>query len=76
MNDLFVLILTVCLGSYCESNIDEHNVTLDDCTQTLMVEVGNNKLTTQLYYEMVPKYPLTPLESVTTRLECIAVDVE
>lgn len=74
--DLFSLIITVCLGNYCESNIDEHNVTLDDCNQALIVEVGSNKLTTELYYQMIANRPLTSLESVTTRIECIGVDTE
>lgn len=76
MNDLFSLIITVCLGAQCDSSIDEHNVTLDDCNNALMLEASNNKLTTELYYQMIETNPKTSLEAVTTKLECIGVDVE
>lgn len=76
MNDLFSLIITVCLGTKCDSSIDEHNVTLDDCNTALLLEASNNKLTTQLYYELIENNPKASTMSLSSHLECIAVDVE
>lgn len=73
---MFSLLITLCISNYCEQTVDARNSSIDDCNILLIQEVMTNKITTDFYNEILQSSKHSSIEPISTKLECIAIDLE